>query len=229
MSGKRIHPRLEQVAELTRGHVLPQGAILDFHMEVIADCIAQEWNALVSRYPGQFPSTEVQTTSLLCSRLQNLANPLWTDLVSCVGRSEVISYDGSHLEKSPDLSICLTRPRSPFNLEVECKLIDYPARKTVGLYAKDGLARFLRGEYAWARREAFMLAYVRDGSAIDVRLTPFLAKHKNRATDRYSTEQLPSPVGTRTDLARSTHARSFSYPLQTPSSPGPIVIWHLWL
>lgn len=229
MSGKSIHPRPNQIAELTRGRVLPVEPIPAVHLEFIADCLLREWRELVRTHSAQTLSDEVEVNALLCSRLKNLEDPLWVNLVSGVERSEVISYNGCRLEKKPDLSLVLTRRRSPFNLEMECKLIDHPNRKTVRLYGAEGLARFLRGEYAWARREAFMLAYVRDGSVIADRLTPYLARHQQSGSDRYSTEDLPSPVGTRTDLARSTHARNFTYLQQTPSSPGPIVIWHLWL
>lgn len=230
MSGKSIHPRLDQVRELTCGHVLPLEAISDQHLEIIAECLAQAWNGLVRTYSGLLSFDEVELNSMMCSRLNNLDNPLWRTLVSSVARDQsVCSYDGSHLRPSPDLSIHLTRRHPNFRLEVECKLIDHPSRKTVDLYAEHGLARFLKGEYAWATREALMLAYVRDGSAIDVCLTPFLARHKHSGSDPYNTEQLPSAVGARTNLARSTHARQFVYSLRPPSSPGPIVIWHLWL
>jgi hypothetical protein len=228
MSGKSIHPRYEQIAELTRSRVLPLEPIPDVYLEFIADCLLREWRELVRTHGAAMLSDEVEANALMCSRLKNLEGPLWEDLVSGVERSEVISYDGSHLEKKPDLSLSLTRPRSPFNLEVECKLINHPNSKTVGLYAEKGLTRFLRGEYAWARREAFMLAYVWDGSSIADRLTPFFEGHQRSEPDPYGTEQLPALVGNRTDLARSTHTRSFSYPLHS-SSPGPIVIWHLWL
>lgn len=227
MSGKKISPSV-QLAELTRGHVLPQEPIANFHMKVIADCIVEEWKALQQKYQGQLPVGEVATTTLLCSRLQNLRNPSWTNLVCNVKPGGIMNYDGTQLEKRPDLSLCLTRPRSPFNLEVECKLIDHPNGKTVKMYADKGLSRFLNGEYAWAAREAIMLGYVCDGSTIDVRLTPFLSTHKQSGSDPYSTEELPASVGIQNNLARSIHARNFSYPLH-PSSPGPIGVWHLWL
>jgi hypothetical protein len=229
MSGKIIHPRPAQVAELTRNHVLPLEAIPDFHMEIIADCLAQEWNELVRIYGASALTDEVEANTLMCSRLNNLEHPLWRDLVAGVGPGQGISYDGSHLEKRPDISLHLTRRPSAFRLDVECKLIDHPSGKTIGLYANKGLARFLNGEYAWATREALMVGYVRDGSAIEARLTQFLARHKQNDPDPYNTDQLPAGVGDRVDLARSTHARTFVYPLQSPSSPGPIVIWHLWL
>lgn len=228
MIRKHIDP-LTQVAELTRGHILPQTAVPAFHMQVIAGCIAQEWKALMDAYPDQFPAGEVETTTLLCNRLQNLQNELWVELVASIKPGIVVNYNGEKLEKRPDLSICLTRRHSPFCLEVECKLIDHPHRKTIELYVNEGLSRFLKGDYAWATREAFMLGYVQDGSTLANRLIPFLEQHQKSRPDPYSTNQLPLLVNEDPLLARSSHARAFSYPLQTPSSPGPIEIWHLWV
>jgi hypothetical protein len=230
MSGKSVHPRPAHVAALTDGHVLPAQPISDAHLETIAECLTQAWSSLATTYPGPLPADEVELNSLMCIRLNNLEDPLWTTLVSSVALdASTCSYDGSHLQKSPDLSIHLTRRHPNFRLEVECKLIDHSTRKTVDLYAQDGLARFLRGEYAWGTREAFMLAYVWDGSAINNCLTPYLSMHQQSGSDPYNTEHLPASVGAQTNLARSSHARKFIYPRQSPSSPGPIVIWHLWL
>jgi hypothetical protein len=230
MSGKSVHPRPMQIAALTEGHSLPMDPISPVHMKIIADCLAQAWNGLVNAYPGQLPADEVELNSLMRSQLNNLSNPLWKTLVSSVTLdASVCSFDGSHLQKSPDLSIHLTRRHPNFHLEVECKLIDHPKRKPVDLYAQEGLARFLRGEYAWGTREAFMLAYVWDGSTVHNCLTPFLMGHQQSGSDPYNTNQIPSSIGARTNLACSYHARNFAYPQQSSSSPGPIVIWHLWL
>jgi hypothetical protein len=230
MSGKGIYPRPLQIAELTRGYVLPWEAIRDEHMEVIAACLNQEWSELVRTHADRLPTDEVELSSLMCSRLNNLDDPLWRTLVSSVVRDHsVMSFDGSHLEKSPDLSIHLTRRNPNLRLEVECKLIDYPTQKTVALYANQGLLRFVNGEYAWGTREAFMLAYVQDQSTLADRLIPFFEQHQRSGSDPYGTDQLPMPVHENPSLARSTHARKFCYSLQMPSSPGSIAIWHLWL
>lgn len=232
MRGKSIHPRPAHIAELTRGQTLPLEPISEIHLEIIADYLAQEWSELLHSCPEILASDdEVEANASMEIRLNNLDDPIWRSLVSLVVRgADTISHDGSHLEKKPDLSIHLTNRHRNFRLEVECKLIDRTKGRTVNLYAKQGLARFLSGEYAWATREAFMLAFVRDGSFIRSTLVPFLEKHKQGALDLYNTEALPTFVGTRMDLARSVHGRSFSYVhQQPPSSPGPITIWHLWL
>ena len=141
-----------------------------------------------------------------------------------------MSFDGSHLEKQPDLSLHLTCRNFSFPLIIECKLLDHPRGKRIDMYCSDGLARFVRGEYAWATREAFMLAYVRDGSRIASSLTPHLCERQKQTPDPFETSALPEmSAGTRLHLARSSHCRSFRY-VRCPSSnePGPISIWHLW-
>ncbi|MCP5159014.1 MAG: hypothetical protein H6974_07515 [Gammaproteobacteria bacterium] len=143
----------------------------------------------------------------------------------------MINFDGSHLEKRPDLSISLTDRRRSFPLTVECKLIDANTGKQVDLYCRKGLARFLKGEYAWYAQEAMMLAYVRDGSTISLKLTSYLAKNQTQKTDLFATEKLPELLNSScSDLARSRHSRKFRYIDQNPDdNPGPIAVWHLWL
>ena len=166
------------------------------------------------------------------SRLNKLfeTHELWSLVALSVARGkETISFDGSHLEKRPDLSIYLTNRSPSFPLVVECKLIDIQRRKTVNLYCDDGLTRFVRGEYGWATREAFMLAYVRDESTIGACLRPFLHDSVKKQPDAYLTDALPEPIpATDLPIARSFHNREFRYS-GLSHGPGVIQIWHLWL
>lgn len=156
----------------------------------------------------------------------------WSQLVLCVVRGgESISFDGSHLEKRPDLAIYLSNGARHFPLVVEAKILDHAKGKTLTSYCDRGLLRFVKGEYAWANSEAFMLGYVRDGSSIDAKLTPRLAEAMALNPRPYLLEALPvhvGPIGL--DLAHTQHGRDFVYSCQAPpNSPGPILIWHLWL
>lgn len=170
---------------------------------------------------------EAEINTLMETRLNHFVaeGQEWSTLVSSVSRGrESISFDARSLEKRPDLSIVLTERSPSFPLVVECKLIDKKARKEVALYGNEGIARFLNGDYAWNAWEAFMLAYVRDGSTIEDCLTPHLAERQNRTPDPFLTQQLPQTVKLPSqDLAQSRHGRRF------PDNPGPIAIWHLWL
>ncbi len=234
MSISRVHPREEQVAELTRGQSLPLPPLQEVHLTFIAEVLTRVWDELLSRRRTTLLSgAEIEINALIETRLNALVDEdeLWAQLVRCVARGkETVSYDGSHLEKQPDLSIYLTHRTPSFPLVVECKLIDAPSKKRIGLYCNEGLARLVRGEYAWAVREAFMLGYVRDGSTILSALEPFLAQSQTRLPDTYRTDVLPK--STRygaSELARSSHTREFRYIGQPQNRPGAIAVWHLWI
>ena len=228
-----LRPRRDQVEELTRGLQLPLAAIADEHMDVVADGLRQAFED-VRLYAGATVATgeESEVTGLVQARLNRLVHEdsLWGQLVLYVGRgTESISFDGSHLEKRPDLSIVLSGRDRRFPLVAEAKILDAAASKTAAQYCRDGIRRFVEGEYAWAGREAFMIGYVRDGSSTDTTLGGFLARDSH--SQRYRVESLPVAVGASSaDLAHTRHGRDFLYGGQpAPNSPGPISVWHLWL
>ena len=211
MSLTPIYPREEQIAELTRGQRLPLAPLAETLLVFIAEMLRRAWDELLRRQLATLVSGgETEVNTMMETRLNALLeeDELWSRLVRCVTRgTEEISYDGSHLEKRPDLSIHLTRRNPSFPLVVECKLLDAGSGKKTHRYCDDGLGRFVRGEYAWATREAFMLAYVRDGSTILSHLKPFLADSRMKQSDVYLTEALPASVGhSGMDLARSKHS-----------------------
>lgn len=215
---------------------LPLSPLPHLVLLVIAETMERAWGDLSTRHAKiLLQGDEAEITALLETRLNALRNEdaCWEGLTSGVSRGrETTSFDGRHLEKRPDLSIHLTGRNFSLPLIVECKLIDHPDGKTVKLYCDDGLARFLRGDYAWATPEAFMCAYVRDRSSIENRLVPYLADSKDKGTtpDPYETELLPIPVRSGSSgLSRSRHRRSFSCLAATTTSPGQIELWHLWL
>lgn len=227
-----LTPRPDQIAELTRGLDLPLAAIDDTHLYVIADGVAQAFNDIRHYAPDTIATgDEAEITALLQARLNAMIedDPLWRQLVASVVRGqESLSFDGSHLEKRPDLSIHLTARSRRFPLIVEAKIID--TSKGENLYCSQGVQRFLNGEYGWGGREAFMIAYVRDGSTIATRLEPYLALPAQRAS--YAVEDAPTSFGSGAyDAARSRHGRSFLYAhMASPANdPGAIALWHLWV
>ena len=228
-------PRLDQIGELTRGIRLPLPAIEDVHLRILAEGLQEAFDDLCVRQPDTMTKgDEPEVTALLQVRLNRLIdeNLLWGQLVRCVVRGgETISFDGSHLEKRPDLSIYLSNRTQHFPHVVEAKILDGGKTRTVAAYCDRGLLRFVEGEYAWANREAFMLAYVRDGSSIDARLKPWLVQAMTVNPPTYLVEELPVRVDSgNLDLAHTRHGRDFVYSCQTPpNSPGPILVWHLWL
>lgn len=239
MMPSAIGPRPNQIDELTRGLRLPLPAMDAGHLEIIAESLSRAFQDIRSAHPETMAhGSEAEVTALLEARLNTLAkqDTFWGQLVSFVVRGkESLSFDGSHIEKRPDLSIYLSDGPRNFPLIAEAKVLDNATAKTVTLYCNEGLCRFLRGEYAWACREAFMLAYVRDGSSINGQLAPLLSRDTTLASARYAVQTLPAPAGGgASDLAWSRHARRFAYihralPARPPDPPGPITVWHLWL
>ena len=235
MRNLAVRPRQDQVAELTRGVRLPFAPVADEHLQILAECIRQAFDDIRGRTPDTVAKgEEPEVTALMQARLNRLIHEdsLWGQLVLWVGRgTESVSFDGSNLEKRPDLSIVLSGVERRFPMVAEAKIIDAAASKTIALYCKNGIRRFVEGEYSWASREAFMIGYIRDGSSIDPTLSAFLSTAMTSQPDRYRVETLPVPVGSRpSDLAYTRHGRNFLYSNQSPPNrPGSISIWHLWL
>ena len=221
-------PRNYQVLEFMRGVELPLPPLQRRPLMAIAEMLVAAWNGLKEEHADVLCNEEEkEVNTLMDSRLNSLfeKNPQWSMLVTCISRGrESINYDGSKLEKRPDLSIHLTSRFSRLSLVVECKILDSSSKKSIDLYCDQGLLRFIDGQYAWYSREGFMLAYVRDGASIANCLTPHLDKNRQQSPDPFLTKQLPkSIVFPSHELAQSRHGRQF------PDNPGSIDIWHLWL
>jgi len=235
MRGSAVRPRRDQVAELTRGVRLPLAPVADEHLQILAEGLRQAFDDIRVHAPDAVAKgEEPEVTALMQARLNRLIDEgsLWGQLVLWVGRGmESISFDGSHLEKRPDLSIVLSGVERRFPMVVEAKILDSASSKTTARYCENGIRRFVEGEYAWANCEAFMIGYVRDSSSIDAALNEFLSTSMVMNPHRFRVEALPVPVGTfSSDLAYTRHGRNFVYSSQPPpNSPGSISIWHLWL
>lgn len=235
MRRSKLRPRSDQVAELTRGTVLPLPPLPQATLMVIAETLDRAWNELMVEHGDTLrDGDEADVSALLVVRLNRLLDEesCWATVVVGVSRGrEIISFDGRRLEMRPDISIHLARRSFDYPLVAECKLINHSRGKTVDLYCNQGLVRFVQGDYAWMSREAFMLAYVRDGSRIATTLSPRLAKSKGTVPDPCATESLPtSQVCGLSDHAFSRHDREFSYPSPVENTnPGRIDVWHLWL
>lgn len=233
MSPAAPSPRPDQIAELTRGLALPLGAIDDVFLEILAEGISDAFDAIRRASPAAVATgSEAEVTALLVTRLNSMIDEedgLWRRLVTSVTRgAESLNYDGSLLEKRPDLSIHLSDRTARFPLIAEAKLIDRTAGER--LYCANGIRRFVEGEYAWGCREAFMIGYVRDGTKIATKLTPYLARAANAGT--YLVKTAPTALmPALADVAASAHDRAFNYRHITAphNAPGAIMLWHLWL
>ena len=188
-----IRPRPDQISLLTLGLELPLPAIEADHLEIIADGLLRAFNDVRTLFPAVVASGgETEVTALMESQLNILIQQdlSWGNLVQSVAKGkESVSFDGSHLEERPDLSLNLTRRDLRFPLVVEAKIFDAACGKTRNLYCEQGLRRFLEGKYAWGTREAFMSAYVRDGLSITATLNPFLSGTVADGTPGYLVEE----------------------------------------
>lgn len=227
-----LAPRPDQIAELTRGLDLPLAAIDDIYLQILVEGVSRAFDSIRLSAPTIVAGgDEAEITALLEARLNAMIeeDPVWRQLVDCVVRGkESLSFDGTHLEKRPDLSIYLTARARRFPLIAEAKIID--AAKGEALYCSQGIRRFLNGEYSWGGREAFMIAYVRDGSTLKARLAPYLASTPQAAN--YTVEMgVKLHYAATVDSGRSRHGRSYLYTHTPPpaNDPGPIELWHLWL
>lgn len=218
--------------QLTEGVRLPLPPVPGFVLDIIAEAIDTAWHNIP---PGQAQTAdEAGLNAMMETQLNQLTDREQTlrMVVTHVARGkETINFDGTALEMRPDLSIILTagiRARD-FPLATECKLIDAKSGKGVALYCQNGVRRFVDGDYAWARREGLMLAYVRDAGSIQTQLCPYLIRHTEKVPDPFGTEVPPVPVASGSDQAVSRHRRRFAYPDRPLDQPGPISIRHVWL
>lgn len=223
----------DQVTALTRGTSLPLAPLGADVLEIILEAVAHAWAHVKATHPGHLETgNEAAISALLVSRLNETlgTDPLLGMLVACVDRgSENISFDGKKLEMRPDLQFALTALDKRFRLIGEAKIIDIPKKKTPSLYRTKGIARFVRGDYAWTSREAFMVGYVRCNAQLDADLLSGLTGFASlNCAGKALVSPVNPPIATGA-LGKSTHHRKFSYVHTHTASPGAIELWHLWL
>lgn len=144
-----------------------------------------------------------------------------------------LDYLGRALTFRPDITFL--RKYTPYGMSalngclfIEAKVID--RSRTMGTYCGDGLARFVKGKYAWAVPQAMMIGYV---SQTDQHLPDTLATHFHRRGKReeYKLTEGPIPFPLSRFSSRSyltKHDRNLTYP-ETHKPLGPISVLHLWL
>jgi len=149
-----------------------------------------------------------------------------------------VNYSGTANKVEPDMRFTLRDDSrigilsTEDGLTVECKPVD-PKHSPTSAYCREGVRRFVEGEYAWAMEEALMIAYARCGRAIASHLLPAMSTMSMRA--ELQVEALPTPVGgeaAKADdateaLHASVHQRSFSW-RDGKGRATPITIYHSW-
>ena len=199
------------------------GANPDDLLEILAEGLSQAFHDIRADSPPTVTTgDEPEVTALMQARLNRMINEdtLWRQLVNYVARgTDSISFDGSHIEKSPDLSIVLSDAELRFPLVAEAKILDAAMSKTVALYCKAGIRRFVDGEYAWGNREAFMIGYVRDGSSIQYGVDALPCRRPFAVTGCNRSPSLSGPA-LPTSRIHGMAGTSFIRPSDRQTAPG---------
>lgn len=211
---------------------------------VVEEAICVAWDFLRTHPRSGFnllSASEDEVTEELYERLydevfnRGIVDGFDRQLFTVITReSKVRNYDGTKLDKMPDLLIGLSDRLSVFRLSqdwlfIECKPVD--SDHSIGIhYCDKGIIRFVRGEYAWAMTSALMIGYILDGFSITSNLSNALEKRNKEITTILS----PCPCqrsksGKNNEVVHiSRHSRTFNY-VETGQQAPLITIRHLWL
>lgn len=184
---------------------------------------------------------EEEITNKLQHKLQKIMDDEDVDgfsrstLCPVVRGAKYENYNGEHLEKQPDLTIKRINYEpglisSIYNgLFIECKIIE--SGKPPLLYIKEGIRRYVDGEYAWASRSTFMIAYVRNQHKLPYSLKDSYKKNfENEIVKRCYPNNNKYRLWHDTKKPKSyitCHNREWSHNLY--GSPESIKISHIWL
>lgn len=156
-----------------------------------------------------------------------------SELQTSVREGNVRNYDGTHLDKQPDLAFRPIRKlisggnTVPTAIFIECKPIDaqHPIPST---YCRAGLIRFVNGDYAWGVDRAMMVGYVRNVCNLPGGLSTALAAPTlNREMALSGKLEGLQNTASGDTVCQSTHNRNFQLPSMV--TVGQIVVNHLWL
>ncbi|HCF3841119.1 TPA: hypothetical protein NID17_005796 [Pseudomonas aeruginosa] len=153
-----------------------------------------------------------------------------SDVFEYVERGANLSnFNLSVINKQPDLVIRmantpLTNVRRYVGIFVEAKVVS--KSKALSNYTRQGVSRFVRGDYAWAMQDGLMIAYrkqpPRQVSALDTSLKRDASLLTQQENSKHIVQSgLPIPA-----CGKSTHDRQWTY--QAGGAPGEIRLWHLW-
>lgn len=213
-------------------------------MIVVQNVMSIAWRVLLEEVrQGSFSicdATEDQITERLHMILGELdaagesAVSGWAQLQTPIREGNVRNYNSTHPDKQPDFAFRPIRNliscgnTIPTAIFIECKPID--ARHPIpSVYCRDGLVRFVTGDYAWGVDRAMMVAYVRNVCTLPGGLSTALADPPlNREMELSGKlESLPNTASGDT-VCQSSHNRQFQLPGMT-SKVGQIIVNHLWL
>lgn len=213
-------------------------------MVVVQNVMSTAWRILLEEVAeGGFSicdSTEDQITERLQMILGELdavgdsAVPGLSLLQCAVGEGNVRNYDGSKLDKQPDLTfrpirgLVPCRNTVPTAIFIECKPIDRN-HPVPSVYCGAGLIRFINGDYAWGVDRAMMVGYVRNICSLPGGISTALVDAALISQmELVGGLQVLPPTALGDAVCQSTHNRQFQVPDMT-YPVGQIIINHLWL
>jgi hypothetical protein len=232
----------ENVGEAAR---LPYPPLSTRCQLIVEDAIRCTWGLIKTKPRTGFDlptADEDEVTHEVHERLYNevfdhdLVAGFDREVFASVSREPKIrNFDGSHLDKMPDLLVeFVDRPagvmNSQYGLFIECKPVD--GSHTVGTcYCDKGLIRFVRGDYAWAMQDAMMVGYSRKGYDLISELVENLAAPR-RVSIPTMVGPTPCPGSQASNITEQVvttiHERTFRY-VESNTLPGRIRVRHLWL
>ena len=232
-----------------RGFYQPAGDLphkpisLSLHL-IVEDAVRAGWQRLRQHPPAGF-DIETAHEDVVTHELKNVLHDEVFDTGVVEGfdavnfnppsrEAKFENYNGKKRDLMPDLFFGLRgrqRGRVPRQdgLFVECKPVG--RKHPVGSkYCKEGVARFERGDYAWAMTSTLMIGYASEGYSIFPKLDEALKKRPKKLTARGTLKACPkSKAGNHSEVVHSSeHHRRFKYK-QTQSPAPAITIRHLWL
>lgn len=221
---------------------LPHRPYPDATLRVIEKAIAEAWRIIRDQPQGGFDiknASEDRVTLELRNCLLNtvLAGAkvpgFTTELFDVSREGKFESYDGTHLDKMPDLQIKIKRAKpvsllSADGLFVECKPVgpDHPAGSA---YCDKGMIRFVNGDYAWAMPQGLMVGYAAPGYTMPEKLQNAFKDRRKALAVKGKIFAAPG-CGAHGYAQRcfvTMHRRSFTYP-STGMKATDITLRHAW-
>jgi len=222
---------------------LPHSAYPKATLYVVESAISEAWRIIRDCPEGDFKiddADEDRITRELRTCLMNMVLdrgnvPGFTsDIFRVMREGKFESFDGTHLDKMPDLHIDIVRNspasiRSADGLFVECKPVDrnHPAGAT---YCDKGIMRYVNGEYAWASTQGLMVGYASPNYTMPGKLTESFKTRRKQlgVTGGISACKDCQAKGYAQRPHITIHARSFVYPSTKVKAPS-ITLRHIWL
>lgn len=153
-----------------------------------------------------------------------------SEVFETVVRSEnLTNYDQSVINKQPDLVIRMAssplhQARRHVGVYIEAKVVT--SKRPISGYGDSGIARFVRGDYAWAMQDGLMIAYQKQPGRTIASLASHLAANaallaQAEGSSHLITSGMPPQI-----CGKSTHGRTWHY--VGGDEPGQIRLWHIW-